>query len=174
MNEVMIGEICEITKGQKINETENNIINSEYSIICASRETNRFHNNYNTDENTILCYAVGNNVGFITKYNKKVWADENCIRIIPINNLINNNYLYYLLKTIQHKIYDLRTGTTMPRIKIDDIRNIKIFIHSHEQQIQIVDYCIQNETYIQQLETDIEDRQNTIHNYLLNEFSQSF
>jgi len=173
MTEVIIGDICTIEKGTKIIYDENSsILNNEYSVIGAGRNPMKYmFNNYNTDENTILCSAIGPNSGFISKYNTKVWVDNNCYKIIPKNNSINNNYLYYLFKNNQHKINELKRGNVVNSISINDLRNMKILIHSHELQLQIVEYCINSDIYIQELENNIENRRNITRNYLLNEFS---
>ena len=81
-----------------------------------------------------------------------MWVDNNCFKIIPKNNSINNNYLYYLLKNNQHKINELKRGKALISININDLRNMKILIHSHEQQEQIVQYCVNSDLYIQELE----------------------
>ena len=58
-----------------------------------------YHNNYNRNENTILCSSSGT---YISKYNIKIWASD-CFSIIP-NSTILNNYLYYYLKSIHFKM----------------------------------------------------------------------
>lgn len=89
MTEIIIGDICTIEKGMKIINDENNSIIAEYYVIGASRNPMKYlHNNYNTYENTILCSAIGPDAGFISKYNTKVWVDNNCFKIIPKNNSI--------------------------------------------------------------------------------------
>ena len=112
---------------------------------------------YNTNENAILCSSSGAYAGFISKYDKKVWASD-CFSIIPKDDSsIDNNYLYYLLKTIQDKIYKTQSGVAQPHIYSKDLQNNKIPIPSIERQKEIVEYCEYNDTLIKQLEKEIEN-----------------
>jgi len=64
--------------------------------------------------------------------------------------------LYYLLKSIQDKIFKSQSGAAQPHVYSKDLQNIKIPIPSIERQKEIVDYCEYNDTLIQQLEKEIE------------------
>ena len=132
-----LGEVCNFKNGKGIKK--DTLIEGEYPVIGGGQKPMGFHNEYNADENTILCSSSGAYSGFISKYDKKVWASD-CFSIIPKNNSINNTYLYYLLKTIQDKIYKLQTGTAQPHIYSKDLQNIKIPIPSLERQQEIVKY----------------------------------
>jgi type I restriction-modification system DNA methylase subunit/restriction endonuclease S subunit len=149
-----LGEVCNFKNGKGIKK--DTLVKGEYPVIGGGQNPMGFHNEYNVDENTILCSSSGAYAGFISKYYKKVWASD-CFSIIPKNNLINNTYLYYLLKTIQDKIYKLQTGTAQPHIYSKDLQNIKIPIPSLDKQKEIVEYCDYNDTLIKQLETEIEN-----------------
>ena len=149
-----LGEVCNFKNGKGIKK--DTLIEGEYPVIGGGQKPMGFHNEYNADENTILCSSSGAYAGFISKYEKKVWASD-CFSIIPKNNSINNTYLYYLLKTIQDKIYKLQTGTAQPHIYSKDLQNIKIPIPSLERQQEIVEYCEYNDTLIKQLEKEIEN-----------------
>jgi len=148
-----LGDICEFKNGKGIKK--DTLINGEYPVIGGGQKPMGYHNEYNTDENTILCSSSGAYAGFINKYDKKAWASD-CFSIIPNNNSINNTFLYYLLKTIQDKIYNLQTGTAQPHIYSKDLQKIEIPIPSLERQKEIVDYCEANDNLIKQLEKEIE------------------
>jgi type I restriction enzyme, S subunit len=132
-----LGEVCNFKNGKGIKK--DTLIEGEYPVIGGGQKPMGFHNEYNAGENTILCSSSGAYAGFISKYDKKVWASD-CFSIIPKNNSINNTYLYYLLKTIQDKIYKLQTGTAQPHIYSKNLQNIKIPIPSLERQQEIVKY----------------------------------
>jgi type I restriction-modification system DNA methylase subunit len=149
-----LGEVCNFKNGKGIKK--DTLVKGEYPVIGGGQNPMGFHNEYNVDENTILCSSSGAYAGFISKYYKKVWASD-CFSIIPKINLINNIYLYYLLKTIQDKIYKLQTGTAQPHIYSKDLQNIKIPIPSLQLQKEIVEYCDYNDKLIKQLETEIEN-----------------
>ena len=117
-----LGESCKFKNGKAIKK--NTLIEGEYPVIGGGQKPMGFHNEYNTNENTILCSSSGAYAGFISKYDKKVWASD-CFSIIPKDKSIENNYLYYLLKTIQYKIYKLQTGTAQPHVYSKNLQNIK-------------------------------------------------
>ena len=149
-----LGEVCNFKNGKGIKK--DTLIEGEYPVIGGGQKPMGFHNEYNTNENVILCSSSGAYSGFISKYDKKVWASD-CFSIIPKNNLINNTYLYYFLKTIQNKIYNLQTGTAQPHIYSKDLQSIKIPIPSLERQKEIVEYCEYNDKLIKNLEKEIEN-----------------
>jgi type I restriction-modification system DNA methylase subunit/uncharacterized C2H2 Zn-finger protein len=154
-NEVKtLSEICEFKNGKGIKK--DTIVVGEYPVIGGGQKPMGFHNRYNTEENTILCSSSGAYSGFISKYDKKVWASD-CFSIIPKTNLLNNNYLYYMLKFKQDNIYKLQTGTAQPHVYSKDLQEFKIPIPSLERQQEIVEYCEYNDTLIKQLEKEIEN-----------------
>lgn len=131
-----LGEICNFKNGKGIKK--DTLIEGKYPVIGGGQKPMGFHNEYNTNENTILCSSSGY-AGFISRYDKKVWASD-CFSIIPKNDSLDNTYLYYLLKTIQDKIYKLQTGVAQPHIYPRNLQNIKIPIPSLKRQQEIVKY----------------------------------
>ena len=128
-----LGEVCNFKNGKGIKKDM--LIHGEYPVIGGGKKPLGFHNEYNRTENTILC-ATSGSAGYISKYNKKTWASD-CFSIIPKNSIINN-YLYYLLKTIQEKIYKLQTGTAQPGVNKAHIANLNIPIPPLKRQEEIV------------------------------------
>ena len=150
-----LGELCNFKNGKGIKR--DTLVEGEYPVIGGGQKPMGFHNEYNTNENVILCSSSGAYAGFVSKYDKKVWASD-CFSIIPkVFVSLNNNYLYYLLKSIQSKIYKSQTGTAQPHVYSKDLLNLKIPIPSLERQKEIVDYCEHNDNLIKQLEIEIEN-----------------
>jgi type I restriction enzyme S subunit len=130
-----LGEVCDFKNGTNI--TKDKLIKGEYPVIGGGQTPMGFHNEYNRNENIILCSSSGAYAGFISKYNYKIWASD-CFSIIPKNNLLNNNYLYYLLKNNQDKIYELQSGTGQPHIYSKNLEDMKIPIPPIEIQNEII------------------------------------
>jgi len=149
-----LGEVCNFKNGKAIKK--DNLIEGNYPVIGGGQSPMGYHNEYNTNENTILCSSSGAYAGYISKYNIKVWTSD-CFSIIPNNSEINNTYLFYYLKNIQHKIYELQTGTAQPHIYSSIINKLEIPISSIEKQNEIVAYCEHNDSLIKQLENEIEN-----------------
>jgi type I restriction-modification system DNA methylase subunit/restriction endonuclease S subunit len=153
VNEVKsLGEVCEFKNGKGIRKE--NLIFGEYPVIGGGQNPMGFHNEYNNNENVILCSSSGAYAGFISRYNKKVWASD-CFSILP-KNIEMNDYIYYFLKNSQNEIYKLQSGAAQPHVYSKDILTMKISIPSLERQKEIVEYCDYNETLILQLEKEIE------------------
>jgi len=150
-----LGEVCKFKNGKGIKKDA--LIEGEYPVIGGGQKPMGFHNEYNTNENTILCSSSGAYAGFISKYEKKVWASD-CFSIIPKeNSKIDNNYLYYLLKNLQDKIYKSQSGAAQPHIYSKDLQNNKIEVPTLDRQKEIVEYCEYNDILIKQLEKEIEN-----------------
>jgi len=160
-----LGEICNFKNGKGIKK--DNLIEGEYPVIGGGQKPLGFHNEYNTNENVILCSSSGAYSGFISKYDKKVWASD-CFSIIPKNNEINNTYLYYTLKNIQDKIYKLQTGAAQPHVYSKNIQNIKILVPSIEYQKEIIKYCENNDKLIKKLEKEIENNKKQAQEFITN------
>ena len=158
-----LGEVCNFKNGKGIKK--DTLVEGEYPVIGGGQKPMGFHNKYNTDENTILCSSSGAYAGFISKYNKKVWASD-CFSIIPKDTLINNNYLYYLLKTTQDTLYKYQSGAAQPHVYSKDLQSIKIPIPSLGKQQEIVAYCDTNNNLIKQLENEIEYNKNLAQQFI--------
>ena len=149
-----LGEVCEFKNGKGIKKE--NLIDGEYPVIGGGQKPMGSHNEYNTNENVILCSSSGAYAGYISKYNTKVWASD-CFSIKPSDGSINNDYLYYILKLLfQDKIYKSQTGTAQPHVYSKNLEKLKIPVPSLETQKTIIDYCESNNNLIKQLENEIE------------------
>jgi type I restriction-modification system DNA methylase subunit/restriction endonuclease S subunit len=160
-----LGEVCNFKNGKGIKK--DTLVDGEYPVIGGGQKPMGFHNEYNTNENTILCSSSGAYAGFISKYDKKVWASD-CFSIIPKDKSIENNYLYYFLKITQDKIYKLQTGTAQPHIYSKNLQNLKIPLPSLERQKEIVEYYEKNDKLIKALEEEIEENKRQAQMFMLN------
>lgn len=146
-----LGEVCDFQNGKGIKKSS--LVVGEYHVIGGGQKPLGFHNQYNRDENTILCSSSGAYAGYISKYNKKVWASD-CFSITPKqHSVLNNDYLYYILKSNQERIYKLQTGTAQPHVYSNDISTLKIPLPPIEKQKEISADCELLFTQIQTLKT---------------------
>ena len=150
-----LGDVCEFQNGKTI--TKDKLIDGDYPVIGGGQKPMGYHNEYNRNENCILCSSSGAYSGYINKYNTKVWASD-CFSIIPKNNVqLNNTYLYYYLKNIQDDIYKLQDGSAQPHVYSKDLSLLQIPIPSIEVQNEIVKYCDRNNQLIKLIEEEMED-----------------
>jgi type I restriction-modification system DNA methylase subunit len=151
-------EVCDFKNGKGIKKDA--LVPGEYPVIGGGKKPIGFHDKFNTDENVILCSSSGS-AGYISKYDKKVWASD-CFAIKPKagTNLLNN-YLYYFLKIVcQPEIYKMQTGTAQPHVYSKNLETMKIPFPSLEKQWEIAEFCDANVLLIRQLEKEIERNHN--------------
>jgi hypothetical protein len=152
-----LGDVCEFKNGKQLSKDK--FLDGKYPVIGGGCQPAGYHNEYNRNENVILCSSSGANAGYISKYNCKIWASD-CFSIEPNNKMLNNSYLYYYLKFIQNKIYKLQTGSGQPHVYSKDISTINIKIPSLEKQKEIIEYLDYNSDIIKNLEKEIEFNKN--------------
>tara|TARA_Y100000780_G_C13695839_1_gene422051 strand:+ start:8780 stop:11293 length:2514 start_codon:yes stop_codon:yes gene_type:complete len=129
-------EVCEFKNGKNI--TKKDLIKGAYPVIGGGKKPMGYHNKYNCDENTIVCSSSGAYAGYINKYSNKIWASD-CMSITPNNTkILNENYLWNYLKSIQYKIYNLQSGSGQPHVYSRDLKKLKIPVPPLEIQETII------------------------------------
>ena len=132
-----LSEVCDFKNGKGIKK--DTLIDGEYPVIGGGKKPLGYHNEYNRNENTILCSSSGANSGYISKYKTKVWASD-CFSIkSKKTDILVEQYLYYYLICIQTKIYTLQNGAGQPHVYSKHLEKIKIPIPSIENQNKIVE-----------------------------------
>ena len=147
-------EVCQIKSGNHSTK-KNNFVEGEYLIIGGGKQPIGKHNEYNCDENTIICASHGT-AGYISMYPVKTFLTM-AFSFIENKKIINKMYLYYYLKSIEKTLISLGKGTAQPCISMEKLKTIKIPVPSLERQKEIVEYCEYNDTLIKQLENEIEN-----------------
>jgi len=132
-----LGEVCDIKCGNHSTK-KCKFIEGEYLIIGGGKQPIGKHNEYNCDENTILCASHGT-AGYISMYPVKTFLTM-AFAFIENKQLINKIFLYYYLKSIEQHLISLGKGTAQPCISMDKLKSIKIPIPSLENQEKIVAY----------------------------------
>ena len=132
-----LGEVCQIKCGNHTTK-KCNFIEGEYLIIGGGKQPIGKHNEYNCDENTILCASHGT-AGYISMYPVKTFLTM-AFAFIENKQLINKIYLYYYLKSIEEHLISLGKGTAQPCISMEKLKSIKIPIPTLERQQEIVKY----------------------------------
>ena len=133
-----LNEICDFKNGKGIKKDK--LIDGEYPVIGGGKKPFGNHNEYNRNENAILCSSSGAYSGYINKYPQKIWASD-CFSIHSKNeNILNEQYLFYYLINIQHKIYKLQNGAGIPHVYAKDLQKIIMPIIPIENQKKIVEF----------------------------------
>ena len=142
-----LGEIVSFKNGTGLKKS--NIILGEFPVIGGGKKPVGFHNDYNRNENVILCSSSGS-AGYISKYDKKIWASD-CFSIDPDITIINNDYLYYLLKhRFQEEIFAMQLGAAQPHVYSYQLADLIIPVPPIKKQTEIIiylDYIYDNYIY---------------------------
>jgi restriction endonuclease S subunit len=158
-----LGEVCQIKSGNHSTK-KCNFIEGEYLIIGGGKQPIGKHNEYNCDENTILCASHGT-AGYISMYPIKTFLTM-AFAFIENKQLINKMYLYHYLKLLEEHLISLGKGTAQPCISMEKLKSIKIPVPSLEKQQEIVAYCDANNNLIKQLENEIEHNKNLAQQFI--------
>jgi type I restriction enzyme S subunit len=124
--EVKLGEICKIKKGVQINKIDLKL-RDKYPVINGGIEPSGYHNEYNTEANTITISEGGNSCGFVNYITTKFWSGGHCY-ILSEKEIMNKKFLHHKLKFIEYEIMALRVGSGLPNIQINALSNIKFTI----------------------------------------------
>ena len=133
-----LGEVCQIKCGNHSTKKSNFIGDGNYLIIGGGKHPIGNHNEYNCDENTILCASHGT-AGYISMYPIKTFITM-AFAFIEDKQVLTKMYLYYYLKSIEQYIMLLGKGTAQPCISMEKLKKIKIPIPPIEKQQEIVKY----------------------------------
>ena len=133
---IELGQICDFQNGKGLSRKD--FKEGIYQVIGAGHDPVGYHSEYNREPNTILCSSSGAYAGYISRYNNQVWASD-CFSIRPKSMIqLDNNYLFYLLKANQDKIYKLQSGMAQPHVYSKDLSTLLIPMPLLEVQQQIV------------------------------------
>ena len=157
-----LGEVCEFKNGKGLKK--NTIISGSYPVIGGGIKPFGYHNKYNRDKNTILCSSSGAGAGYISKYERNVWASD-CFSITP-KSILLNDYLFIFLIANQTKIYSIRPKqSNRPHMYSKNISVLNINVPSVKLQQIIIDYCDSVKKRIECLKNEIEEHSNLANKY---------
>jgi type I restriction-modification system DNA methylase subunit/restriction endonuclease S subunit len=156
----MLGDVCEFQTYKPLRKKD--FIDGKYMVIGGGKKHSGYHNNYNREENTILCSGTGSYAGYISRYNTKVWASE-AFSIHSVDlNILNEDYLFLFLVSIQDKLYKSRPASGgQPHMYPKTLQSkIKIPLPSLEIQEQCITIFEQKEAYIESIDKKIAEHKN--------------
>lgn len=131
-----LGELCSFKRGKQL--SVKNFESGIYPVIGGGQQPAGYHSKWNCESNITLISSSGAYAGFVNRYLVQTWMSD-CFSIYSSDtNLLDNNFLYYFLKSIQEQLYKLQTGTGQPHIYSKDIATIKIPLPPLSVQQEIV------------------------------------
>lgn len=154
-----LGEICNITKGEQLN-VKDMIKNGTYYVLNGGITPSGYTNSFNTDKNTISISEGGNSCGYVNFNKCEFWSGGHNYTIKYIVEIIQNEYLYHYLKSIEPYIMSKRVGSGLPNIQKTALQKIKVFYPSPSEQTIISNYFRNFDKMIDTKELEIEKLQN--------------
>lgn len=123
--EVELGDkdYFEVKKGSSI--TKKKLGSGKIPVIAGGQKPAYYHNESNRKGETVTISASGAYAGFINYFNIPIFASD-CSTIQAMYKKISLKYIFYYLKSIQKKIYDLQRGIAQPHVYPKDIVKLKI------------------------------------------------
>ena len=148
-----LNEVCKMKSGNHSTK-KSDFVDGDYLIIGGGKQPIGTHNEYNCDENTILCASVGS-AGYISLYEQKTFITM-AFALTEDSKMVDKMFLYYYLKSIEKDLIKLGKGTAQPYISMEKLKQINIEVPDLKRQQEIVEYCKQNILLIEELEKEIE------------------
>ena len=162
-----LNEICEIKRGERI--TKKDLTQNGYPVMSGGKTFFGYHHKYNRNENTITIAQYGT-AGYVNWISEKFWANDVCYCLFPNEKILNNKFLYYVLKNKQEQIYEDVIEATPAHYPIEALKNILIPLPPIEIQNEIVHILDTFTELITELITELKHRKIQYQYYLDNTF----
>ena len=143
-----LGEICDIKKGQLI--TERTRVDGSIPVIAGGKESAYSHNKSNRNGNTITISGSGANAGYVAFHDTPIFASD--CSTIEESRIYSIEYIYFLLKLLQEKIYKMQTGGAQPHVHPSDLNPLMILIPKMKEQTAIAKILSNMDKEIESLE----------------------
>jgi type I restriction enzyme M protein len=111
---VKLNDVVEFRRGTTI--TKKNVIEGKIPVIAGGQQPAYYHNIINREAGAITISSSGAYSGFVSYHNYPIFASD-CFTVAPKNiEVLNEKYLFYILKNKQLEIYELQEGGGQPHI----------------------------------------------------------
>ena len=132
-----LGEVVSLEKGKQLNKTAL-LEEGAYPAYNGGVSFSGFTNTYNYKENTIIISQGGASAGFVNFVTTKFYANAHCYVILPNTELVENRFVYHLLKSSQEILMSRQLGAGIPALRTSEILGIPIPLPPLPVQEEIV------------------------------------
>lgn len=115
-NEILLGEVIDIYKGQQVNNSELTDNTTMFPMLNGGSTPSGYYDKYNTPAYSITISEGGNSCGYVNYMKESFWAGGHCYIVEPIIDTCID-FLYYVLKYREPDIMKLRVGSGLPNIQ---------------------------------------------------------
>ena len=128
-----ISKLAQLAKGVQLNRAA--ITGGEFPVWNGGVTPSGFHNEWNTEGETITISEGGNSCGFVNRGNQRFWLGGHCYALENLSSEVDGDFLFQSLKSKQAEIMRLRVGSGLPNIQRHDLERFPVvFPHPSEQQ----------------------------------------
>ena len=152
-----LGEVARLEKGKQLNKTAL-LEEGAYPAYNGGVSFSGFTNTYNYKENTIIISQGGASAGFVNFVTTKFYANAHCYVILPNTELVENRFVYHLLKSSQEILMSRQLGAGIPALRTSEILGIPIPLPPLPIQEEIVRILDKFTTLEAELEAELEAR----------------
>ena len=133
---VGINEVVDFKRGTSI--TKKDVTEGDIPVIAGGQQPAYYHNKINREAGAITISSSGAYAGFVSYHNYPIFASD-CFTVASKNKeLLNDKYLFHILKSKQLAIYEMQEGGGQPHIYPKNFENWEIPLPPIEIQEQIV------------------------------------
>ena len=150
-----LGEVVRLEKGKQLNKTAL-LEEGAYPAYNGGVSFSGFTNTYNYKENTIIISQGGASAGFVNFVTTKFYANAHCYVILPNTELVENRFVYHLLKSSQEILMSRQLGAGIPALRTSEILGIPIPLPPLPVQEEIVRILDKFTTLEAELEAGLE------------------
>ena len=109
-----------------------------YPVLNGGMNPSGFTEKYNEEKDTITISQGGASAGYVNWMDRKFWAGAHCFVVKPNNDVLNNRYLYFILKNSEHILMQAKQGAGIPGLNRDKVKNLMLPVPPLEVQEEIV------------------------------------
>ncbi|MDF7805902.1 restriction endonuclease subunit S [Pontiellaceae bacterium B12219] len=130
----LYGKEITIEKGSPLIKAK--IAKGKIPVVAGGQTYAYFHNTPTHTEECITISASGAYAGFVWFHDYPLWASD--CNVVSVGDG-NTKFYYYLLKSLQHRIYALQSGGAQPHVYSKDLKNLKVALPPLDEQKAIAE-----------------------------------
>jgi type I restriction enzyme S subunit len=128
-----------VWKGQQLNK-DSMVEGGAYYALNGGIKPSGRTTEWNCEAHTITISSGGNSCGFVRFNTEKFWCGGDCFALKKLSSAVSGSYLFHYLKSQQHRIMTLRTGSGIPHVYRSDIEAFPISLPDIATQTAIARY----------------------------------
>ena len=132
-----LGLFISIYTGEQFNKRDMND-NGSYPVINGGILPSGYIESYNEKSNTITISQGGASAGHVAWQTTYFWAGAHCYVIKPLDDRLNNKYLYHFIKSKETYLKQMQHGAGIPALNRTKIQQIEIPLPPLPVQEEIV------------------------------------